>query len=394
MTGADARSPLNIMLVAGEPSGDQLGAELMGALGKLAGRQVRVIGVGGAAMERAGLKSLFPLDDTSVMGLREVVPRIPRILRRVREASAFAAREKPDLLVLIDSPDFTHRIARRVKRLDPTIRTANYAPPQVWASRGYRARKMAKYMDAVLTLLPFEVPFFERYGIEAHFVGNPVVERAKRMIGGAAFRKRHGTSGEAAILAVLPGSRRNEIRFILPAFKDAVGLLAGQIPGLVCVMPTVSGVAPLVREAAANWPTPVHIVEDEDEKFAAFDAADAALAASGTVTTELALARTPMVVGFRMGGLTYAIAKRLVDVPYITLVNLVLKREAVPEFIQDRCEPQALAEAVKPLLTDVAAHAAQVKDLDAAAQLLGEGEESPSLRAARAVLQLVSAPRG
>ena len=395
-SAAGAHPSLTIMLVAGEPSGDQLGAELMGglaALGRSGGPHVRVIGVGGAAMERAGLKSLFPLDDTSVMGLREVVPRIPAILRRVREASDFALREKPDLVVLIDSPDFTHRIAQRLKRRNPAIRTANYAPPQVWASRAYRARKMARYMDAVLTLLPFEVPFFQRYGIESHFVGNPVVERAQRMTGGDAFRQRHGIGNEATLLAVLPGSRLSEIRFILPAFKGAVAILARQVPGLVSVIPTVPGVAALVRDAAVDWPTPAYVVENDDEKYASFDAADAALAASGTVTTELALSKTPMVVGYRVGALTYAIAKQFVDVPYITLINLILKREAVPEFIQDLCEPKILAAALKPLLTDVAAHAAQVHDLEAAAQLLGEGEESPSLRAARAVLALASAPR-
>jgi lipid-A-disaccharide synthase len=376
------------MLVVGEPSGDQLGAQLMAGLKKIAGNRVRIVGVGGAAMSAEGLQSLFPLDATSVMGLREVVPRIPAILKRVREAADFALRARPDLVVIIDSPDFTHRIAQRLKRLDPSIRTANYAPPQVWASRSYRARKMARYIDAVLTLFPFEAAFFERYGIRAYSVGYPVIERANRITGGAAFRQRRGIPTGSPLLAVLPGSRRSEIRFILPPFKAAVGILARAVPGLICVLPTTGHVAHLVRASAADWPTPVHVVETDDEKFAAFDAADAALAASGTVTSELALARTPMVVGYRVGWLTYLLARPLMHATYFVLTNIVLGREAVPEFIQGACTPEALAGALKALLTDQAARAKQLRDLEDAVRLFGVDQESPSLRAARAVLEL------
>src|SRR5271170_6917725 len=182
--------PTTLMLVCGEPSGDQLGAELMAGLRTVAGNSMRIVGVGGAAMTAQGLDSLFPLDDTAVMGLREVVPRIPAILRRVREASDFAFKTRPDAVVLIDSPDFTHRIARRLKRIDPSIRTVNYVAPQVWASRQYRARKMAHYIDLILALLPFEVPFFERHGVRAVFVGHPVIERAGRIASGPELRER------------------------------------------------------------------------------------------------------------------------------------------------------------------------------------------------------------
>ena len=388
MSGNTATRPLTIMLVVGEPSGDQLGAQLMAGLKQLEGDGVRIVGVGGAAMVAAGLQSLFPLDATSVMGLREVVPRIPEILRRVRKAADFALATRPDLVVLIDSPDFTHRIAQRIKRIDPSLRTVNYPPPQVWASRAYRARKMARYMDAVLTFFPFEAAFFERYAIPAYNVGYPVIERAGRMIGGEEFRKRHGIPEHARLLAVLPGSRRNEIRFILPPFKAAVEMLARDVPGLVCVLPTVSHVAPLVRAAVANWPTPLHVVETEAEKFAAFVAADAALAASGTVTSELALAKTPMVVAYKVGWLTYALAKPFMHVPYMVLVNLVLGRKAIPEFAQYACTPAALVRALKPLLTDEAARAKQIRDLEDGVRAFGMGQETPSLRAARAVLEL------
>ncbi len=348
MSGNAASSPLTIMLVVGEPSGDQLGAQLMAGLKQLAGNRVRIVGVGGTAMAAEGLNSLFPLDATSVMGLREVVPRIPAILRRVREAADFALRTKPDLLVLIDSPDFTHRIAQRIKRADPTIRTANYPPPQVWASRSYRARKMARYMDAVLTFFPFEAAFFERYGIRAINVGYPVIERAHASRAARHFARCSEIAPDAPLARVLPGSRRNEIRFILPPFRAAVAILAREIPNLVCVLPTIAHVASLVRASVADWPTPLHVVQSDGEKFAAFDAADAALAASGTVTSEIALAKTPMVVAYRVGWLTYALAKPFMHVPSMVLVNLVLGRKAVPEFEQYDGTPEALARALKP----------------------------------------------
>jgi lipid-A-disaccharide synthase len=247
---------------------------------------------------------------------------------------------------------------------------------------------MACYIDAVLTLFPFEAAFFERYGIRAFSVGYPVIERANRMTGGAAFRQRHGISPDAPLLAVLPGSRRSEIRFILPPFKAAVAILARTIPGLVSVLPTTGHVVDLVRAATADWPTPIHVVESDEEKFAAFDAADAALAASGTVTTELALAKTPMVVGYRVGWLTYLLARPLMHVTNVVLINLVLGREAVPEFIQGACTPEALAGALKPLLTDDATRAKQLRELEEAVRAFGLGQESPSLRAARIVLEL------
>ena len=388
-TAALPAKPLTLMLVCGEPSGDQLGGELMAGLKLLAGDGVRITGVGGTAMAAQGLQSLFPLDDTAVMGLREVVPRIPKILRRVREASDFALATRPDAVVLIDSPDFTHRIAQRLKRTDPSIRTVNYVAPQVWASRQYRARKMGRYFDLVLALLPFEVPFFEAHGVRAAFVGHPVIERAIRMTGGDALRARLGIAANAPLLAVLPGSRMNEVRLLLPPFRDAVARLVKSFPDLVCVLPTVPHVAAAVRAGTANWPAPLHILDGDADKFSAFDAADAALAASGTVTTELALAHTPMVVAYRFGWLTYALGKPFVSVKFATLVNIILDREAAPEFIQSRCTGANLADALVPLLSDTPARREQINDLDAATALLGVGSEPPSLRAARALLEFV-----
>ena len=279
----------------------------------------------------------------------------------MKQAVDFAAERRPDVVVVIDSPDFTHRVAQGIKKRDASIRTVDYVAPQVWASRAYRARKMAGYFDLVLALFPFEVPFFEKYGLKARFVGHPVIERAGKIGGGNELRARLGIAPGAPLLAVLPGSRTSEIRFILPVFCGAVEILSKKIPGLVTVLPTVPHVAAKVRAAAGGWPTPLHITEGEADKYAAFDAADVALAASGTVTAELALAHTPMVVGYKVGGLTFFLSKFLMTVTHITLINILLDRAAVPEFLQAGCAPGKLADAVAQLFADADARADQIR---------------------------------
>ena len=377
------------MLICGEPSGDQLGAQLMAGIHELAGDTVTITGVGGEAMARQGLKSLFPLDTMAVMGLREVVPAIPAILRRVKQATKFALETRPDAVVLIDSPDFTHRIARALKKADPSIKTVNYVAPQVWATRAYRAKAMAQYFDLVLALFPFEVPFFEKYGLKAAFVGHPVIERRARMTGGADLRARLGIAADAPLLAMLPGSRISEIRLMFPTFRKTVALLAQKIPGLVTVLPTVPHVAAKVRAATENWPTPLHIIENEADKFAAFDAADVAFAASGTVTAEIALSRTPMVVFYILGGLTYALGIWLFNSRFFTLLNVLLDREAAPEFLQAKAKPEVMAAELEKLFGDPAARAAQIEAMNEFGRRLGEGEEPPSQRAARVLLDFI-----
>ena len=386
---ADAQKQISVMIVCGEPSGDALGAQLMAGLKQLAPDRIRFCGVGGLAMAREGFESLYPLDATAVMGLREVVPAIPKILARVRQAVDFALKTRPDVVVVIDSPDFTHRVAQGIKKRDPSIRTVDYVAPQVWASRAYRAKKMAGYFDLVLALFPFEVAFFEKYGLKARFVGHPVIERAGKVHGGTALRARLGIAPQAPLLALLPGSRTSEIRFILPQFRATAEILSRKIPGLVTVLPTVPHVAAKVRMATQNWPTPLHITEGEADKYAVFDAANVALAASGTVTAELALAHTPMVVGYKVGGLTFFLSKFLMTVTHITLINIILGREAVPEFLQSRCTPQSLADAVARLFADAKARDAQIEAMKEFGRLLGEGDEAPSSRAARTLLEFL-----
>ena len=380
--------PLTIMISAGEPSGDALGAGLIEALRRLH-PGVRLIGIGGPAMQAEGLTTFFGIGDLAVMGINEVLPKLRLLFRRMRQAADFALRTKPDAVVLIDSGDFHHRVARRIRAGDPNIPIIKYVSPQVWASRPGRAEKMKDFLDHVLCLLPFEPAFYERYGLPATFVGHPALERAARMTGGAELRARLGITPEAPLLCVLPGSRRVEVRNLLPAFREAVALLAKPVPNLRCVLPTVPLVEPLVRELTANWPVPLDILTGDQNRFSSFDAADAALAASGTVTTELAIAGVPMVVAYRVGWLTAAIWLRLVKVDHITIANLVIGRRAVPEFIQDDVTPAALAGALVPLLTDEAAAATQRAALAEAVARLDSGA-APSQRAAETVLRLAT----
>ena len=386
-----APRPLTIMLCAGEPSGDALGGALMAELRALRPGD-RLIGGGGPAMRAQGLVSFFDIAEIAVMGIREVLPKARLLFRRMDQVADFAVRTRPDVVVLIDSGDFNHRVARRIRARDPGLKIVKYVSPQVWASRPGRAAKMKDFLDRVLCLLPFEPPFYETYGLPATFVGHPAVERAARMTGGAALRARLGIAPDAKLLCLLPGSRRVEVTHLLPVFRAAIAALAPAVPGLRVVLPTVPLVEPLVRAGLAGFPVPVDLLTTEADRYAAFDAADAALAASGTVTTELAVAGVPMVVAYKVGWLTAAIWTRLVKVAHITIANLVLGRRAIPEFVQDAATPQALAAALTPLLTDPAAIEAQKTALAEAVRKLGPGDTSASHRAARAVLETAEGP--
>jgi lipid-A-disaccharide synthase len=380
--------PLTIMISAGEPSGDALGAGLIVALKRLH-PGVRLIGIGGPAMQAEGLTTFFGIGDLAVMGINEVLPKLRLLFRRMRQAADFALRTKPDAVVLIDSGDFHHRVARRIRAADPSIPIVKYVSPQVWASRPGRAGKMKDFLDHVLCLLPFEPAFYERYGLPATFVGHPALERAARMTGGETLRARLGIAPTDPLLCILPGSRRVEVRHLLPEFRAAVAVMAKSVPKLRCVLPTVPLVEPMVRALAADWPVPLDILTGDQNRFAAFDASDAALAASGTVTTELAIAGVPMVVAYKVGWLTAAIWQRLVKVDHITIANLVIGRRAIPEFIQDEVTPTALAAAVTPLLIDQTVAATQRAALAEAVAKLDSGA-SPSQRAAEAVLKIAT----
>jgi len=376
-----------IYLIAGEPSGDLLGARLMAALREQVGGQVGFAGVGGEEMAEQGLRSLFPLSDVAVMGLLEVLPKAPRILRRVRETVADVERLRPAAVVTIDSWGFTGRVAKRLKAAGSRTPRIHYVAPMVWAWRPGRARQLADRLDHLLCLLPNEPSYFEAVGLPATHVGHAVVESGAERGNGPAFRRRHHIEPAAPLLCLLPGSRSSETARLLPAFDRTVRLLDRRHPGLRTVIPTVDTVAEQVARAAERLGALV--VRGRAEKYDAFAAADVALAASGTVALELALAGLPAVITYKVSPLTALIGRRLLRVRHVSLVNILLDRQAVPEMLQERCRPDLLAEAVSALLTDEAARAAQREAGREALRRLGYGGPSPSARAARIILDIV-----
>lgn len=376
---------LNTYIIAGEPSGDRLGGALITALNERA--DLSVHGVGGQDMQAAGLKSLFDMADLTVMGLSEVLPRLPLILRRIRQTADDIIARRPDVLITIDSPDFTLRVAARVRRSVPDLKVVHYVAPSVWAWRPGRAAKMARHVDHVLALLPFEPPYMEAAGMTCDCVGHPVAGRPVVSPGEvAAFREEQGLQGPLFLLA--PGSRRGEVRRLSPDFRAALELIRGRIPDLQVLCPVAETVQEQVRAALGDVPGIRFLSPDTDDatKRRAFAAADAALCASGTITLELAAAGTPMVAAYRTTWLTAQIVRRVVQVNSANLVNLISERIVVPEFLQEFCTPEALADAVTRLLTDPSAAAAQTNAFDRVMHAMGRGGPAPEARAADAVL--------
>ncbi len=387
MTGGERADRPLVYLIAGEPSGDMLGARLMAALKHETGDAVRFAGVGGPNMEEAGLSSLFPMSELSVMGLTEVLPRLPAILARLRQTVADVRAKRPAVLVTVDSPDFNFRVSRRLK--GEGVPLVHYVAPSVWAWRPGRAAEIARFLDHLMTLLPFEPPYFEAEGLASTFVGHSVLECAAADGDGDAFRQRHRLDPTTPLIAVLPGSRMSEVSRLLPVFADTLALLKEATADLQAVVAVADTVADAVLADLKTWPVAVIPVSGEEQKFAAFAAADVALAASGTVALELAMAGTPSIIAYRVNPLSGWLAKRILRTRFANLVNVVLDREAVPECLQEKCRPGLLAEKVKELLESADARALQHQAYgDAIAQLGIEGT-APSRRAAQVVLDVI-----
>ena len=386
-----APKPLRIALVAGEHSGDQLGFKLMRALRAAAG-DVVFTGVGGEAMEAEGLKSLFPISDIAVMGILPVLARLPKILRRIRETADAVIAARPDALVIIDSPDFTHRVARRVRKAAPNLPIVDYVSPSVWAWRPGRAKAMVSYVDRVLGLLPFEPEAYVRLGgPRCVYVGHPLIERLGELRPNADEARRR--AAEPPIVVVLPGSRRSEIRRLMGDFGEALQALRETVGPILPVLPTLPHLEEEVRARAAAWPATPRIVLGEAQKFEAFRTARAALAASGTVTLELALAGAPMVGAYKVGIVEEQL-KYLIKVPSILLPNLILGENAIPEKLQRDCNPAALAAALAAVMRDGPERKAQIEALARLDGLMRlDDGAAPSAHAARAVLETIAARR-
>jgi lipid-A-disaccharide synthase len=383
---AQANRPFTCFLVATEESGDRLGAGLMQALKRKRGGQVRFVGVGGHGMAAEGLSSLFAIDDLAIIGFAAIPRRLPKILRHIREAAEAVIAARPDVLVIIDSPDFTHRVARRVRRAMPALPIIDYVSPSVWAWRPGRAAAMRDYVDHVLALLPFEPEAHVRLdGPACTYVGHPIVDQIAALRPNAEEARRRLADPPRVLL--LPGSRSAEVRRLLGLFGNALDLVAAQSGPLDVVLPTVPHLSARVQEATAGWPLRPRIVVAVEDKWAAFRTARVALAASGTVSLELAVAGVPTVIAYKVPLFEELIARTLIQVPSIVLANLVLGENVVPELLQRQATPQRLAQTLMPLLGDTPERRRQVEAFRRLDTVMQIGGTSPSEKAADIVLK-------
>lgn len=384
-------SPRKLMLVAAEASGDALGAGLIQALNQQAPAAFTFVGVGGARMREQGVRSPFDIAELSILGIAEGIKALPRVKRRVAEVVAFAQTEKPDAVVLIDSWGFTLRCAQAIRKAMPGVPLIKYVAPQVWAMRPGRARTLAGTVDFLLALHPMDPPFFEAHGLKTVVVGNPALNVDFSRADPLAFRKGlHIASGDPLVL-VLPGSRPSEIRRLMPVFIEVMLDLARQRPGLTLAIPVAETVRAAVIAAADHMRVQqpgirLHLIEDETEKRSAMQAADVALACSGTVSTELAMAGCPMVIAYKAEPLTYLIFKYVASIRHVTLFNIMADKRIAPEFLQQACTKENLLKAIIERLDNRALRDEQVAEQFRALDLMGRGQPPPAEKAAAALL--------
>ena len=376
-----------VFLVAGEPSGDSLGAELMKGLIAETGGAIDFVGVGGPEMEAEGLASIFPMSDLSVMGLFEVLPRLARVLRRLRQTSRSVLAARPSILVTIDSQEFSWRLARRIHPAPFPV--VHYVAPTVWAWRPSRARKVAAVTDRLLLLFPFEKPLWDRIGHDAVHVGHPVASN-RPSAGVEALRESLTSGGPGPLLAVLPGSRKAEVKRHLPVFREVTARLTRDYPHLTLVIPTVANVAEDVRNGTRSWPWPLAVMEaDGAGRRKAMAAADAALAVSGTVALELASVGTPHIIAYRANPLTAAIIRRVSTVDHVSLVNLTAGMDVTPEYLQEECRADLIHDGIRHILEKPSVAGRQKHQMARVMEALRHSEGPPSRVAARNILELI-----
>lgn len=378
-----------IFIVAGEASGDLLGANLMRAL-KVMHPDIEFTGVGGRNMQAEGMVSLFPMQELSVMGFAEVLPKLFHILARIRETAKAALTEKPDCVITIDSPDFCFRVVKKIKAATKSIPCIHYVAPSVWAWRPGRAKKISAFLDHLLTLLPFEPPYFEVHGLSSTFVGHPIVERIGNRGDSDRFRRKHSLRADQPVLSLLPGSRMSELSRLMDKFSDTAEIVLRNRHSAVIVIPTLPHLKPVIDKFFIGKGINPILVYDDDEKFDAFAASVVAIAASGTVTLELALTDTPHIIAYKLSPLSAWLAKHLIKTPYVNLINIIMKKRVVPELLLEQCEPKLMSKELLRLLEDKNARAEQLLDFRQALIEIGFGDpETPSQRAARAVLKVI-----
>jgi len=383
-----------IFLVAGEPSGDKIAAGLMRAL-KEKDSDIEIIGVGGVQMKAEGLKSLFPIEDLSVMGFFEVLPKLSIILKRIKFTAEEIIKQKPDAVVFFDAPDFCFRVAKKVKHADKSIPLIHYVAPTVWAWREGRAKKIAKFLDHMITLFPFEPKYFKKYGLDSICVGHQVVEKSlDKEVATKDFRKLHKLKDSENILTILPGSRVHEIHNLLHVFCDSILDILEVKPNMVVFIPTLPHLKPELKKIFKGRGINPIVITDESEKYNCFAASNFAIAASGTVSLELALTGTPHLIAYKVNPLSAMIVKIFVKTKFFNIVNIILNKEVVPELLQDKCTSHDIVETAIKLIDDKKTQNEQQSSFEKVMKSLGVGDQStPSQKAADYVLKIIDKER-
>ena len=381
---------LKIAILAGEVSGDQLGGWLMAALKKRRS-DIIFIGLGGANMETEGLTSLFPISDIALIGIAEILPHLRTLTRRIRQTVEFLEREKPDMIISIDVPGFALRVSKQLHargKIRPKL--VHYVAPTVWAYRPERAKIVAERYDHLLCLLPFEPPYFEKEKLATSYIGHEIAWWWKSRGDGAVFRQQHGIAIDTPLLAVFPGSRRGEIKRLWPVFKKTIEKLKADIPNLEVAIQVPATLLPRLKQETAGWSVKAHLLPNIDKKNL-FAASTAALAKSGTIGLECALAGLPSIIAYKANPLSVYLLRRMITVAYVNLANILAGKMIVPELLQEECTPNKLSAALYPLLTDENARAVQCAELTKIAEMLGTADAtSPSDKAADIVLKMLT----
>ncbi len=380
---------MKIYLIAGEPSGDLLGSRLMRAM-IAKNPEVEFYGIGGETMEREGLKSLFDISELAVMGLFEVLPSLPKILKRFSQTISDIEKVKPDVVITIDSWSFSARIHKLLRRKKLGIPQVHYVAPQVWAWKKKRAKTMYKYIDHLLTLFPYEPKYFTPHKLPTTFVGHPVIESSVLWASGDDFRTRFNIEENARIMAVLPGSRHTEVSRLLPVFLNVVKKIQEKYPKFCFVIPTVQTVEDRVKQMVEESGLPIIVVNNESDRHDAFCASEVAIAASGTVALELAMIDVPHIIAYKLSSLSAWLARHFLKIQFVNLSNILLGREIIPELLQENCNEEKIIYYVEELLKKEAVYERQMEGFSKVKELLGVGEQTPSANACDVVFNMIN----
>jgi len=373
-------------IIAGEASGDVLGAKLMANLKKLSSEEAEFYGVGGEKMEEQGLKSQFPMSELSLLGFMEILPHIPNLLNRIDQVAKEIISIKPDVVITIDAPAFNFRVARKLK--DSGIKIVHYVAPSVWAYKPGRAKKIAKLYNHLLCLLPFEPPYFEKVGLSASFVGHPILEESFEGEGDL-FRQKYSLNEEQKLICLMPGSRNSELERLLPVYKETISLLNKTFSNMTVVVLATERLKQKIYQETQDWPVKVIVCTERDEKNDALAASDVALAKSGTGTFEPAIAEVPMVIAYKVNPFSAWMLRRMIKIKYVNLLNIIMEREIIPELLQKNCTPEKLSDQISDLLLNEEKREEQLEGVKEALVRLGYGgKQSPSEKAARMILDL------